>query len=746
MDETIKQQQQNTRNYDFSRSRKDNSGNHGGVLRSGEGGSLYLTHKKDHLLPTRRSDHHQIMSIANSNENKCDGVYQKEKQDCGNRLNYAKTIPVVITDDDDNDGNGYYGSGTDDNFEGIQMTNDDDDSNSSANDDYYCEGSSDDDDDDDDDPRQVHPPKLRRSLFTGQQQVKRTCANTTNNTFSPRSQFVETSYNKHYRHMVSPKANNGVPSMPNNAPVGGTNISSKNSRRKEEALAYLVRYETMVRQQEAEDMAVVAHIVPCLLRLEQLIHNSQNKTSTLEAKSNGDTSNETNGPPLFLVDSPLEMPPSAVPSDWMDRIFLYSDLVCGLELLQIDTKDGKGQQKQKSSEIEFMTTDRQLMMILRMIASSVAFAANDDDDDSDTEHHGDDRLDFSQVRRRPNKQEGMSISWLEIVQCYKVCITGMVALEHVPTLIARSSESVATPTGNNDDVRTRTRNRTLAMLSLFQSVSPLSRFHQIQQQHPRYHRFNNLKPKVLVDSSDGTTWKEEKQRNVCKNGKKESIRSNNCPFSISSLFGSLIVFITAVLLVGIVIDRLHVLNSSSFISQRSEVLLGFEKERMPQMMNVPPSSHQYRAHNIDNISTTSYQHIDQEGMINETLKETSLSNTPNLSLRDESANIEEIHLSEKSVASTDSLRHNPLIVATRAHYRPFSDSVTSIAIASAAVATTTIVPFIVGQILPVITVPVALVAATALPFVLATNHNAREWLFTLFRHFKGQLQNVLDST
>ena len=38
---------------------------------------------------------------------------------------------------------------------------------------------------------------------------------------------------------------------------------------KQQALAYLLRYETMVRQQEAEDMATLAHIRPCLQRLEE---------------------------------------------------------------------------------------------------------------------------------------------------------------------------------------------------------------------------------------------------------------------------------------------------------------------------------------------------------------------------------------------------------------------------------------------------------------------------------------------
>ena len=37
-----------------------------------------------------------------------------------------------------------------------------------------------------------------------------------------------------------------------------------------QAIAYLLRYETMVRQQEAEDMATVAHIKPLLTRLEAL--------------------------------------------------------------------------------------------------------------------------------------------------------------------------------------------------------------------------------------------------------------------------------------------------------------------------------------------------------------------------------------------------------------------------------------------------------------------------------------------
>lgn len=99
----------------------------------------------------------------------------------------------------------------------------------------------------------------------------------------------------------------------------------------------------------------------------------------------------------------------------------YASLRKALEILEMQ------------GPVEFMTTDRQLMMILRLLTQST-----------------------------PNDRRGASdtatLTWAELVQCYKTCIIGMTTLQHL---------------SRQDDTRQRTRDRTLAMLALFEPQSRL---------------------------------------------------------------------------------------------------------------------------------------------------------------------------------------------------------------------------------------------------------------------------------
>jgi hypothetical protein len=143
-------------------------------------------------------------------------------------------------------------------------------------------------------------------------------------------------------------------------------------------MAYLIRYETMVRQQEAEDMAVQAHLLPCIYRLMEL-------TSSTAPSTQGNT-----------------------------------------RLLQQSVSYAQLQQAwQKLPPTDPMTTDRQWMMLLRLLTQKGA---------AETE----------------------SITWAELIQAYKICILGMIALQHLPK---GSSE------------RGRARDRSLALLSLFEAPS-----------------------------------------------------------------------------------------------------------------------------------------------------------------------------------------------------------------------------------------------------------------------------------
>jgi hypothetical protein len=154
------------------------------------------------------------------------------------------------------------------------------------------------------------------------------------------------------------------------------------------AEAYLFRYETMARQQEAEDMATVAHLNPCICRLMEL----------LGMEVNADDFNET-----FLCAE-----------------VSFEQLRLAFDILR------------QQQPLEPMTTDRQLMMILNMLTQKV---------------------DLKQPEQNASTP---FVTWAEIVQCYKICVAGMVTLQHLQKY----------PTH-----RARARDRTLAMLSLFEPPS-----------------------------------------------------------------------------------------------------------------------------------------------------------------------------------------------------------------------------------------------------------------------------------
>ena len=85
---------------------------------------------------------------------------------------------------------------------------------------------------------------------------------------------------------------------------------------------------------------------------------------------------------------------------------------------------------------EFMTTDRQFMMVLKLLTQKV------------------------DLKQTELNAAVPYITWAEVIQCYKVCVSGMLTLQH-----------------SAPAVRARTRDRTLALLSLFEAPST-QLFHQ----------------------------------------------------------------------------------------------------------------------------------------------------------------------------------------------------------------------------------------------------------------------------
>ena len=187
---------------------------------------------------------------------------------------------------------------------------------------------------------------------------------------------------------------------PHAALVDRVRSDNRNNR---EALAYLLRYETMVRQQEAEDMATMSHLRPCLERLNELLPHEMRQYHHQQQQP--DHHSDAGDSPSSTKDDPDTV--------WT-RQFSYRGLRKALEVLE------------SQGPTEFMTTDRQLMMILRLLTQS--------------------------------EREKSALTWAELVQCYKTCIAGMTTLQHLP---------------NADETRQRARDRTLAMLALFEPQSRL---------------------------------------------------------------------------------------------------------------------------------------------------------------------------------------------------------------------------------------------------------------------------------
>ena len=202
---------------------------------------------------------------------------------------------------------------------------------------------------------------------------------------------------------------------PHAALVDSVRSDNRNNR---EALAYLLRYETMVRQQEAEDMATLAHLRPCLERLMELLPNDfQTETNGTSNNHHNKTNSTANG--KSTKKDPLAMELGDDDGVWTKEIS-YASLQKALETLELQ------------EPTEFMTTDRQLMMILRLLTQTPP--------------------------GRHQSAEKATLTWAELVQCYKTCIVGMTTLQHLP---------------NQDETRQRARDRTLAMLALFEPQSRL---------------------------------------------------------------------------------------------------------------------------------------------------------------------------------------------------------------------------------------------------------------------------------
>ena len=147
-------------------------------------------------------------------------------------------------------------------------------------------------------------------------------------------------------------------------------------------IAYLLRYETMVRQQEAEDMATLAHIRPIL-----------------EYARSGSSLG-------------FAMPDRAAYPEVLEQRVTFAQLQ---QIVQdVEQKD----------ESPPFATDRQLMLLLKTLTENKSkngvvkngqMSGKDNNNDSNSK----------------SGVEEDSMTWAEFIQCYKVVVGGMQTLEHL---------------------------------------------------------------------------------------------------------------------------------------------------------------------------------------------------------------------------------------------------------------------------------------------------------------------------
>jgi len=238
---------------------------------------------------------------------------------------------------------------------------------------------------------------------------------------------------------------------PNNNNDNTTN-NNKNNVENKEALAFLLRYESMVRQQEAEDMACWFHVRPCL---EQI----------LALGSDDDDDDDDN-----IMSTPTKkLIMENTSCNIMERTISYKVLKRALTALEL------------SSNV--ITTDRQLMMVLRTLTNKVVSSKDGGANNS--------------------KTDNMTLTWAEFLQCYKTVVNGMQTLQHLP--------------GSSVE-RSRARDRTLSSLSLFQPPSTkLLNEHPIITRSPQTHsrskreQPNNNNEINSLLNQDSTQWTANRQ-------------------------------------------------------------------------------------------------------------------------------------------------------------------------------------------------------------------------------------------
>jgi hypothetical protein len=190
----------------------------------------------------------------------------------------------------------------------------------------------------------------------------------------------------------------------NKGPYIGYTPKASDARigRGQESVSFLRHYDAMLRQQEVEYEATLSHLRP-------LLHN----LVVLARAEDDDDQQRGSLTPYYKADDEDE--------NCLLRDFTFEELKRALTTLE-----------HAPSSYKFMAEDRQFLLTLSMLTEKVDLA-------DPATCAAEDR-----------------ITWIEIMQCYRICVLAMQTLEKIP---------------EPKDIRARARGRGLSMMSLFVPVS-----------------------------------------------------------------------------------------------------------------------------------------------------------------------------------------------------------------------------------------------------------------------------------
>lgn len=248
----------------------------------------------------------------------------------------------------------------------------------------------------------------------------------------------------------------------------GSFVSGKNGHQTptddRSALAYLLRYETMVRSQDVEDDATTHHLRPLFDRLIELggggargSRGSSQKTGADDVPdliASGSASSDNDEGDCNPAAGAAAGGAGIGTSD--SAVLTYRAMRVALTMLDAMASSSAGHDNKASrairggekdgdgggqAQLPLLTTDRQLMLLLRTIVgmSTELVAGGGDADDQDGDGDGD----------------GGGLTYAEFLQAYKVVVGGMQTLQRMPrrrrrmaamVVMTRTTSTPATPT------------------------------------------------------------------------------------------------------------------------------------------------------------------------------------------------------------------------------------------------------------------------------------------------------------